>query len=290
MINFFLINVPFPLVDMSAWQRIVASKNASIARLGLFVAIITFIITWSAILFGAIALTEYSSADKAGGLPTLLIMFGETTGTIGIIISAVCFAALIAAMLSTADTFLVAAGQTISMDITDTNYFKEHPIEEVADEEIEEQYIPMGLDDKKVVDGARKKMALMAFAGLVFCIILIKIGFGVAELVFAVYGSSLALFPAIGFALLRCGKSDLSQYGVTATTSVILGFVSGWSYGIISVAFPAGSQNIFARALKFVDFLPGDPSVYNSPTIAFSVSCTVMLLGLLINAIRSKLR
>jgi len=282
MLNFFLINVPFPLVDMSAWQRIVAAKDTKAAKSGVGLAAIMFFITWGAILFAALALTETAGADSAGGLATILINFGGE-GWFSLILTCMGFAALVAAMLSTADSFLIAAGQTISMDITDRKFFEKHPIEDSATVSQSDNLLPMDSTHRKVIGRARMQMGGIAIIGLILCIALTHIGFDVVSFVFAIYGSALALAPVVLCGLLLAKKLDLKRVQTFAILSVATGIVVGWAYGITSVTAQQGS---FAWSLASWWILPDGVSVYNAPTIAFGFSLVIMIIGLVFRARR----
>jgi len=273
MINFMLINLPFPLVDMSTWQRIAAVRNIKSAKKGVWVTLAMFLLTWTIILISALMLTENSSLDSSGGLTTSIISFAEYYGTIGIIVAVIIFPSLVAAMLSTADSYLVASGQTIIMDIKDFEYFKNHKI--IDDSELKEQSEPTQ-EDRNVIKHTRHFMFIAGLSGIFAVVLLTKIGFKVDDLVFAVYGSSLALLPSVIFALLN--KTDISNYALAAKMSILFGIIFGWVYGILSVLYSNNNSNIFFKIFASIDILPGKPSAYNSPTIALFVSTIIFIL------------
>lgn len=279
MINFFLINVPFQLVDMSAWQRIAASKDEASARRGLFTAIIMFVFTWGAILYSALILSSlYNQGDSTGGLAGSLLFLGNT-GINGAILSAFCFAGLVSAMLSTADSFLIAAGQTISMDISDRNYFRS----------INAQGGGVLKVERKIIAKSRKAMLFIAFFGLASASVLTVIGFQAADLIFAVYGSSLALFPSVAYALFCKSSKVSSKLKYTAILSILSGITYGWFFGVFSVLNATKKIN-FHEVLETIDILPGDPSPYNAPTYAIGVAMLVFVLGRFIEPkIRSRM-
>lgn len=274
LLNFFLINVPFPLVDMSAWQRVVASRDTKSLSSGLGVAALSFAVTWGVILFAGLALAEYALEDSAGGLPSLLLRLGET-GVVGLLIMAFAVAALVAAMLSTADTFLIAAGQAISMDITDRTFFETVP--ESTGEAEEESSHAMPSEHRSVVSRARMRMLLIAGGGLLAAVGLNLLGFQVAELVFAVYGSALALVPAVAVGLAAGSHRTLRHLAPAAAWSILAGIIFGWSYGILAVLSNT-REGIYSVMASGINPFPGDPSVYNSPTAVFGTATVVFIV------------
>lgn len=283
MVNFFLINVLFPIVDMSAWQRVIAAKNEKIAKSGIFRSIILFVVTWSCILFAALSLSENHQLDSTGGLIANLLMFGSTSWLYSFF-TALAFASLIAAMVSTADTFLIAAGQTISMDISDKNFFEESEISSGDSKYENSDALYMPAEDHRVINRTRINMLFLSLVGLGLCVWLKFIGFKVAELVFAVYGSTLSLVPVVLLALFTSNKSLLSNISKFAIFSILAGIVCGWGYGVLSV-LQIAPENILFSVAHIFDKIIGQPSPYNAPTVAFSMAALVLAVGLIKNAL-----
>lgn len=280
MVNFFLINVLFPLVDMSAWQRVIAAKDEATAKSGIFTSIIFFLLSWAGILFAALALSENHQSDLTGGLILNFLQFGSLSW-INSLLSAIAFAALIAAMVSTADTFLIAAGQTISMDIRDHDFFKNSDISK-NESNLTEVFMPD--EDHKVINRTRLNMLFLSVVGLGFCVWLTVIGFKVAELVFAVYGSTLSLVPVVVLALFLNSEKTLNNISKFAVSSIIVGVFCGWGYGILSV-IPIPEGSLFYIIAHSLDKFIGAPSAYNSPSVAFCAATFVLLAGYMINLI-----
>jgi Na+/proline symporter len=264
---------------MSAWQRVIAAKNEKIAKSGVFRSILLFVATWSFILFAALSLSENHQLDATGGLIANLLIFGSISWFYSFL-SALAFAALIAAMVSTADTFLIAAGQTISMDISDKDFFEKSEIssEENKYENSDDLYMPV--DDNKVINRTRIYMLFLSLVGLGLCVWLKFIGFKVAELVFAVYGSTLSLVPVVLLALFTTNKSLLSNISNFAVVSILSGIICGWGYGILSV-LQLAPETILSSLVHIFDKIIGQPSPYNAPTVAFSMASLVIVVGLI---------
>ena len=283
MLNFFLINVPFPLVDMATWQRIAAVKKKKGAKKGVIITIAVFLISWLVILFSALLLTEYSSMDHSGGLTYSLIKFAKSYGIYGVITVLIVFPSLVAAMLSTADSYLVASAQTIIMDVKDHDYFDKHSI--VPSKEDFDRF-DLNPDDRKVVMDTRYFMFIGGIIGISLVILLEKIGFKVDDLVFAVYGSSLSLVPSTIIALIK--KDNIKYLSPAAIVSIVSGTFFGWVYGILSVLLSTYPHNSFLQNFAEIDLLPGKPSAHNSPTIAFFVSLITFAVSFLVIRMRRK--
>ncbi len=262
LLNFFLINVLFPVVDMSAWQRVAASTSTQTARNGVFPAALFFFATWTLIVLAALSLTEFVQTNEDGGLMLALKAYGAN-GLLESVLGALGVAALVAAMMSTADTFLIAASQSVAMDIRQS-----------GDEEPPRS-------DAAIINLARSDMLKIALVGLLICLGFRAIGFNVAELVFAVYGSSLALLPAVALALAAPAGVSLMPFRRPAIGSILAGILAGWTYGILAV-LSSGNESL----ARMIDILPGPPSAYNAPTMAVASAVVVFSIMTVIEGIR----
>ncbi len=252
LLNFFLINVLFPLIDMSAWQRVAAAVGPEAARAGVLPAALFFFVTWGLIVFSAVSLSTIVPADQDGGIMAALTIFAGS-GVVQAVLGAVGVAALVAAMLSTADTFLIAASQSMAMDIR------------------QPQTAPGDGGDEAIINLARSDMLLLALCGLLVCLGLKAIGFRVDQLVFAVYGSSLALVPTVALALAAPIQWSLAPFRLAAIGSILAGLFAGWGYGVLTVVIEPAALEV----LPLIGDLPGPPSPYNAPTVALGASVLV---------------
>jgi SSS family solute:Na+ symporter len=116
-ISIFLIDIPFCLIDPSLWQRASAAKDASTIRGSMFItAGIYFFWTFVAVFLGVMAVhllpdLAGSSEGVDAAIPQLVHLYMPP------VIKGLCLAAMMAVMMSTADTALLIAGTTFSRDI-----------------------------------------------------------------------------------------------------------------------------------------------------------------------------
>lgn len=124
-------------------------------------------------------------------------------------------------------------------------------------------------------------MLIVAVCGIVLASILTVVGFQAADLIFAVYGSGLALFPAVSYALFFQKREFHKMLKFTAMISIMFGIICGWTFGILAVL--AGSKGGgLAKIMNVVDILPGPPSSYNAPSYAFISAVLCFLIGMFI--------
>ncbi len=119
-VSIFLIDVPFSLLDVSLWQRTGAAKSIDHIRKGIRITAVTFI-AWS---FIVVALGVFAAnlmpnlADTPAGpdaaIPQLVMNYMPP------VIKGLCIAALLAVIMSTADTVLLIGSTTVSLDICNT--------------------------------------------------------------------------------------------------------------------------------------------------------------------------
>lgn len=117
MLSIFLIDIPVSLLDVSLWQRTGASKNVRHIQSGVRITAIAFVV-WSFIvvslgIFASHLLPglEDTPAGSDGAVPMLVIQYMPP------VIKGLCLAALLAIIMSTADTVLLIGGTTMSWDI-----------------------------------------------------------------------------------------------------------------------------------------------------------------------------
>lgn len=116
-VSMVLIDLPFCLIDPSLWQRAAAAENAGAIKKGMFVTGGVYVFWSFNVVFLGIAamhiLPELAQSPGGGdgAIPGLILRY-MPTGFRGL-----CLAAMMAVMMSTADTVLLIAGSTFSRDI-----------------------------------------------------------------------------------------------------------------------------------------------------------------------------
>ena len=116
-ISIFLIDIPFCLVDPSLWQRASAAKDADTIKKGMYATVGIYIYwTFLAVFLGVMAMNLIPNLGAAAGgtdgaIPGLIAMYMPP------VLKGLCLAAMMAIMMSTADTALLIAGTTFSHDI-----------------------------------------------------------------------------------------------------------------------------------------------------------------------------
>ena len=249
-----LMNIPAPLSDAATWQRICAGKDAAIARRGLLFACGLFALLWGALILLGIGLS--------GDPEVLLHWTPETEGLLSAVLDSlqagplrlsilfVLVVGLFSAMISTADSLLIAATQVV------VNGFGRH-------ERLSEAPQAMLRTSRRLVLGlglgSFSVFALFQYGGL-----------NVVQLVFAIYGAQLALFPATAVCVFFGRRLDLPRLRVFAAASVACGFGAAWTTAIWGHV--AGSQN----------------AIYYAPATGLATSAVVMFAGLLFRAAAAK--
>jgi len=116
-ISIFFIDIPFSMVDPSLWQRAAAAKDSNTIRNSMFVtAGINLCWSFLAVFLGVMAIALLPGLEAAEGgadsaIPALVTQY------LPMGIRGLCLAAMMAVMMSTADTALLIAGTTFSRDI-----------------------------------------------------------------------------------------------------------------------------------------------------------------------------
>jgi SSS family transporter len=119
-ISIFLIDIPFCLIDPSLWQRASAAKDAKMMKKSMFVtAGIYFYWSFIAVFLGIMAMHLLPGlTDVAGGVDSAIPR--QVALYMPPLLKGLCLAAMMAIMMSTADTALLISGTTFSRDIVRT--------------------------------------------------------------------------------------------------------------------------------------------------------------------------
>jgi Na+/proline symporter len=244
-LSFSLINIPFPLIDMTAWQRIGSSTNPTASRMGLVIASFLFFLSWTFLLWASTSISgSVVPKDIIGGFDNIFVTWADVSFSRTIAVS-LCFAGMAAAILGSADTALIGAGQTISSDLLPLNK-------------------PNDLTgNQRMIVRARIYMILGAVIGLIICGTLLYLGLRVADIIFIVFGSSLSLLPSVVYALFS-NNDHITKLKSTAFFSITIGSISSWIFGITAYSFPSLSL-----------------SVFDSPIIAVSISSLIFVIGII---------
>lgn len=240
-----IINIPSFLGDMSIWQRIAASKDEATVRDGLRGSVVAAALSWSALAAIACMLVALVVV-KEGENPLLTYLLQEAAGG-GALVGALLFVVMLGlygASLSTASTQLIAAGHAIHTDL-----------------------LRAGRERQALAGSARElrlsRLILGASALLAVAIVegLRQLGFSIADLVFAVYGSQLGLVPVVLLAL-YVAPQRLKTLGLPAVAAVVAGFLAGW--GAAAWGKLAGNAEL----------------VFLAPVASLTVSALLLALGL----------
>lgn len=262
-VNLLVINVAYPLVDLAAWQRIAAASDEQTAKRGGGLGAGAFFVCWITILLSAIVLV---SATNKGGADAILSSFLITASFSWWhgLVAGVGLGALLAALLSAGDIFLITATQAICMDATRHKYFS----------------TPTDLSDRscdtEVLVHARKVTFLVALISLIVVGWLLSIGARASDLVFVLYGSTTALLPAV-LLVLFFPERDLKSSSLPAVASSVVGICMGWAYGVLALI---GSDTTKGW-LSLVDPVPGPASTFNAACVSLAWSiCTFVVVTL----------
>ena len=198
LVSIFLIDIPVSLLDMSLWQRTGAARSVKHIQRCVRITAGAFIV-WSFIvvamgMYAAQLIPDLAStpAGSDAAIPALVVEYMPP------VIKGLCLAALLAVIMSTADTVLLIGGTTVSMDIVSA-YRK-------------------GIDSKTQIRIARLAVLIMGAIGAVFAVSVRGV-FEVLLLAFAIYVASLFV-PTMAAIFWRKATST------GAMTSTAVAFVS----------------------------------------------------------------
>ena len=248
-----VMNLPAPISDAGTWQRLCSTSDTHSAKRGLlqiapfFAALWTFLVLFACYYWRVAASQGFNAMQE-----TLMDYIMRTLGTSGPFFTVILFLfvlGLFSAMISTADSLLIVAGQILSIDILKLN--------------------PESASPKLIIRQARFAMGSIAILSFIVFTALHFLKFDVVQLVFAIYGAQLAMFPAVFFSLFCSNWIELRQVRLAAGLSIFVGFFGGWASALYGK---------FSGSLNWL---------YNAPVTAL-VSGMVIFLTLSLPAIHAK--
>lgn len=244
MLGIFIMNVPTHISNMSIWQRIAASESPETVTKGINSSIYSSALSWGSIVI--LACVSFAIITPEEGVnPLITLIKTLENNTFGHIVLFFITMGLYGAMLSTASTQMIVVSHTIYEDILAP--FRKSSLKERLG----------SVDELKI---SRKILTLSVIITIGLVAGLQQLGFSIADLVFAIYGGQLVLFPAI-LATLYFKRKDLIKLSLTSTVAVFLGFISGWVSAIVGK-------------------LTGNSSViFLAPAISIGTSTIIMLSG-----------
>lgn len=215
LIGIFIINVPTFIGDMSVWQRIAGAPSAEVISEGLYKSMVGAAVSWTGLVLIACALTLFiAPGQQENPLFTYTYHLIDHVTVASVIIYATVVLGLYAASLSTASTQLIAAVHSIQTDVLFA----------------EETQLSLASSSDKLFT-ARAITVGVAVVAVIIVEALRRAGLGIADMVFAVYGSQLGLVPAVIGALFF--RQELTRrIRRWALAGVTCGFVAGWSAAI----------------------------------------------------------
>ena len=190
--------------------------NLKEAKIGLINATLLTFVLWSALILIGIGLTVVGVSSEKFNVTTMsAIDFAVSSfsklpspfQTMGLF---AFFIGLFSAMVSTADSLLMAATHTfLNKSISSSDPHNNITIKQ-----------------------AQLSMLALSITSFLIFIIFYVVGFNVVQLVFAIYGAQLALFPATYLAV-QSNKYSLKAGGLIAGLSIFLGFTAAWAFAIV---------------------------------------------------------
>jgi len=240
-------NAPAPFADAATWQRLCAMRSVEEARRGLERAIPWFIFIWGGLiicasLISGIAMQTQAFDPAKGTLMTFLVSTLAQGDALHLGLLFLFILGLFSAMITTADSLLLVSAQMYTQD-----FRRIHPESEPA-------------RDARGLRMARTSLAVIALLSFGLFAVFQWIKFDVIQLIFAIYGAHIALFPAVIAALFFKGRLQLAKAAPAAWLSTALGFLGGW-----------GSA-IYGKNSGQMDWL------YNAPAVALLVSGIAFLV------------
>lgn len=195
------VNLPWQLIDMSQWQRSFSCDSIHTVRKGLLASALGIGISWALLIALGVMLRAYGDTSK----DPVALMLDSFRGHEAIY--ALFVMAALGALFSTADSYVIAAAQSIHIDIL-------HQSQE-----------PSGNDREELLIAQKIMWWIAIFSPAAMYVINIFIP-SILDMFFIVFSAQLSLFPSVAFAFSKrrgpSGASIASQVGGLLCAAVFL--------------------------------------------------------------------
>jgi Na+/proline symporter len=213
-------NLPAPFADAATWQRLCATRSEDDARRGLGNAVPWFILIWGGLIVCASLISGISAHTAAfdpakGTLMSHLMTTLAQGGGLRLTLLFLFVLGLFSAMITTADSLLLVSAQMFVQDLR-----RIQPSKDAAAN-------ALGLRT------ARTAIAVIGLLSFGVFALFQWLQFDVVQLIFAIYGAHIALFPAVFAALFLKRYLRLEKAWLGATLSTTLGFIAGWVSALV---------------------------------------------------------
>lgn len=239
------LNLPATISDAGTWQRLCATKSVGDARRGLVRAIGIFVLLWGSLIVASTYIAQFvvTTGQFDPSRDTLMahIVIRLASGdAFYLALLFVFILGLFAAMITTADSLLLVAAQMYAID------FARLP--------------QLAIGERQKIGKARGILAGIAGAAFMVFLFFKLLKFDVVQLVFAIYGAQLALFPPVAAALFLKKHFNPMRAKMAGLLSIAGGFTGAWSSA-------------------FYGKLSGDMTwTFNAPVVALGTSLALLVL------------
>jgi Na+/proline symporter len=210
-----VLNVPWQLVDMSQWQRTFSCKDLTVVRKGLTASAVGITISWLLLIFLGTVLHEVP-LENSDPIQTFVKVFADHPAAY-----AVFLVACVAALLSTADAYVIAATQSFYRDLV----------------------LPAREATGQLANGSLKEVRKISMAFVIFPPF---VAFGASQIVpdilglfFLVFAAQLSLVPVAFASLIR----RVQPNKLAALSSILAGLFCSLSIFLYSLV--SGDQSLF---------------------------------------------
>ena len=240
-------NLPAPFADAATWQRLCATRSEEDARRGLGSAVPWFILIWGGLivcasLIGGISAHTGAFDPAKSSLMNHLMATLAQGGALKLALLFLFVLGLFSAMITTADSLLLVSAQMFVQDLRRIQPSKDSAAN------------ALGLRT------ARTALAVIGLLSFTVFALFQWLKFDVVQLIFAIYGAHIALFPSVFAALFLKRYLRLEKAWLGAALSTALGFIAGW-----------GSA-LFGKNTGKTDWL------YNAPAVSLIVATVLFLV------------
>jgi Na+/pantothenate symporter len=228
-----LLNVPWQLVDMSVWQRLVACKGKEDIKKGLRQSVAFIAVLWLVLILLGMLLHYFPgfAAPDNGDFATPFLSYLRNP-----LIFALFAAGCVAALMSTADSLLIASVQTLVMDV-----FFPHKSPDLlfakASTEADQDF------SEKLLSTGRKWAWVLGISSPILIYLVNVVIPGILDLFFLIYTAQLTLLASV---LVAIYSHNPTRYKWLAAASIVLGLITAFTMFVKMLLSPSMETFLWA--------------------------------------------
>lgn len=237
LVSLAVLNIPWQLVDMSLWQKLVACESVNDIKKGLRQSIWAIGILWTLLIILGLSLNFFPNfiAPENGDFAALFLTYLKNP-----IVFAFFAMGCFAAMMSTADSLLIASVQTLAQDVLYPHKDSQDLVKPTSDNTVTDL-------DKNILSFGRRWVFILGIASPIIIYLINLIIPGILDLFFLIYCAQLTLLVSVCVAIF---SKNPKRFKTIAIVSISIGLLAAFGMFIKMLLNPSMETFLWAPIIS----------------------------------------